>query len=429
VKNLFSSPGIGFILVLLLAGCALEEPDDHAFWIENGQLMRGDKTWNLRAVESPEIGKPGTPYEAIASALHRAAEVGASNIGFELGGLSADGGTLTPEGLAAFRSVIHEATERHMGAVCRVFPATASASFKYAAVTAVATSLANSPEAVYLIDGPGAKDLAEELKNRAPKLLAASQEGGQVKLVDASQKPAAGKEPVLVVGGIPADLNAFPHFLVSAKPEIYPQLDAALADPIESKPWTPDNSVLSPEERGEGWIALFDGKSLSGWTITGWNPKGWRVHDGMLEWAEDGGGVVRSRDRYENFILRLDWKIEEGGNSGVFLRAPRTARASRIGLETQIQGDHGQPISNSSTGSIYVQVQPLLDATKPDGEWNSYEITLNGPLLKVMLNGQLVQNLNLDENPELKIRIKRGFIGLQDHHRFVAFRNIRIKVL
>jgi hypothetical protein len=92
-------------------------------------------------------------------------------------------------------------------------------------------------------------------------------------------------------------------------------------------------------------------------------------------------------------------------------------------------GDHGQPVTTTSTGSIYDVRQPLLDATRPEGEWNEVEITLDGPRMTVLLNGLTVQNVDLDSDPELSRRLRSGFIGLQDHGNPVAFRNLRIKPL
>jgi hypothetical protein len=233
----------------------------------------------------------------------------------------------------------------------------------------------------------------------------------------------------LFSGPVNDTLAQVSHYILPDAPETYPKLDEILRDPFEIQPFTPDNSSLSEQERADGWTALFDGKTLNGWMLTGINKNGWKVTDGVIEWAEDGGGLIRSRDRYENFILKVDWKIDAGGNSGIMLRAPRTGRSSRIGMEVQIEGDYGEPIANDSTGAIYVQLPPLVAAQKPNGEWNTYEITLNGPQLKVVLNGQVVQDQNLDTNPEMVLRLKRGFIALQDHHNHVCFRNMKLKKL
>jgi hypothetical protein len=151
--------------------------------------------------------------------------------------------------------------------------------------------------------------------------------------------------------------------------------------------------------------------------------------EGDFEFKEQGGKAILTRNRYDNFILRLDYKIAEGGNSGVFLRAPRAARQSKIGMEFQIHGDVGAPVGDDMTGAIYLVVPPTVNATNPPMTWNSLEIELNGSHMKATLNGQVVHDFDMDTVEELKYRLKDGFIGLQDHNHFVAFRNVRIKEL
>ncbi|MCG3197337.1 MAG: DUF1080 domain-containing protein [Candidatus Omnitrophica bacterium] len=427
-------PGLLLLAAITFSGCSKVEgkKNNEALTLQNGVLMRGDKPAEARCIEAPGIAKVGTPYETYAMALHRAADVGANCVCTELDGFSLDGSSLDEGAVKAARALLRDATQRHMALVFRVFSASASteAAFRTNAVKTAAKAFAERPEAIYVIEGSGAKQLTAQFKELAPKVLVASPAGGDLALIDSSTPhDASAKPPFLHFGSLPMDRVAQPHFVLPDADRSYADLDAALADPIESQPWTPDNSVLSEEERNEGWIALFDGKTFNGWTITGANQNGWKINDGVIEWAEDGGGVVRSRDRYDNFILRLDWKIDAGGNSGVFVRAPRASRASRIGMEVQIEGDYGEPPDTTSTGSLYSQQPPLLAAQKPNGEWNSYEITLDGPRIKVVLNGQVVQDLDTTTHPDLKLRLRRGFIGLQDHHNHAAFRNIRIKPL
>lgn len=423
------------ISTILLVGCGGgEEKKDHVFTIEEGVLYRGKDPWTIRSIQSPFVAAPGTPYEVIAETLHRIAEVGGNTICVDLLGISPDGSSVQAESVQAIASVVHEATERHMGTMCRVFIPSmpAEGGFRIVAARTVAKTFANRPHMVYLIDGPSAKEAAEEFHKAAPNLIVAAPAGGSIQVVTSEAiagAPVTAGGIRLLSGLLPSNLNSWPHFVVPDSPDIYAKVDTTLADPIENQPWTPDNSILTEQERAEGWIALFDGKTLNGWTMTGSNKNGWKVHDGMIEWAEDKGGLLRTRDRYENFILKLDWKIDAGGNSGVMLRAPRAGRASRIGMETQIEGDYGEPPTNDSTGAIYVQVPPLTAAQKPNGEWNTYEITLNGPTLQVVLNGTIVQSLNLDSLPEMALRLKRGFIALQDHHNHVCFRNVKLKKL
>lgn len=186
--------------------------------------------------------------------------------------------------------------------------------------------------------------------------------------------------------------------------------------------------LLTPEEAADGWQPLFDGRSLEGWTtlVPDWGA--WRVEDGMILCGGTSGPWLHTRERFDSFILRLDFRISPGGNSGVFIHAPLDGRASRFGMEVQIIGRFDEtPNSTSTTGAIYSVLAPSQDASRPAGEWNSLEIACRGSRVSVTLNGKKVQDFHMDEVPELRHRLRRGVIGLQDHDDEVAFRKIRIK--
>lgn len=194
-------------------------------------------------------------------------------------------------------------------------------------------------------------------------------------------------------------------------------------------------SVLSEQEKREGFVPLFNGQDFSGWVVP---DASWQIKDGVLVCTGRPGGWLRSEKRYENFILRGEFKISKGGNSGVFVRAPMFGRASRIGMEMQILDDYGRPPSKTSTGSIYDAVAPAKNASKPAGEWNSFEITCNRRRVRIVLNNVEVVNVNLDdpainsrlpETHKLYKRQRRGYIGLQNHGSYVEFRNLRLKEL
>ena len=174
---------------------------------------------------------------------------------------------------------------------------------------------------------------------------------------------------------------------------------------------------------------MFNGKNLDAWVLAGRNPEGFVVKDGVIEWDAHGGGTVRSLDRYDNFILRLDVRIVKNGNSGIFVRAPRANRSSKIGMEFQVMGDYGVEPSAHTTGAIYSVLAPTINAGAKPWEWNTIELLLDGAHFRATLNGLVVQHVNLDENEELSHRLRRGFIGLQDHGHRVSFRNIKLKRL
>ncbi len=411
------------------AAAAAGDVEKDKFYMKDDALMRRDKPFRLAAIETPGIATPGTSDEDIAIALRQVSEVGANTVCFDLDELDIESGKLSKETRETLDRLIEAYVYRRMGAICRISGAMLGADEheRLKNVGAVAKALKKERRIVYWIDGPDAGKLAAKFHRKARKLVVIAPEGGHITAVPKAPADTENRE-FLLVGKMPRSISADLHFVLPDKPENYATLDKANEDPAEKEPWEPDNSVLTEQERAEGWIALFDGKTLDGWIITG-EQDGFRVKDGAIEWAKRGGETIRTRDRYGNFILRIEWKIEKDGNSGIFLRAPRANRSSKIGMEFQLQGDHGKEPTKTSTGSIYSVVAPAKDATKPDDEWNTLEITLDGPKLKAVLNGEVIQDLNLDDDDELKVRLRRGFIGLQDHGRHVAFRNIRLKKL
>jgi hypothetical protein len=185
-----------------------------------------------------------------------------------------------------------------------------------------------------------------------------------------------------------------------------------------------------PQE--EGFVSLSDDPDLSAWRLP--KPGAWVLEDGVIRRAS--GGTLFTRRIYEDFTLRLDFKIPKGGNSGLFLRAPLWGRHSALGMEMQICGDYGRKPGNGTTGGIYDAKAPDVAANRPDGEWNDLEVALHGRHMRALLNQQVIHDFDLDD-PEINAplpyghklseRCTRGFIGLQDHGTPIEFRNVRIK--
>lgn len=188
----------------------------------------------------------------------------------------------------------------------------------------------------------------------------------------------------------------------------------------------------------KGFVSLFNGVNLEGWGEVG--PPCWSVQDGVIQCSglSESTGWLRSNRMYRDFILRLEYRIAPGGNSGIFLRAPHYGRSSRLGMELQIQDDGTSPPSNTCTSAVYSVVTPRVNPARPAGEWNQVEITLKDRHLRVVWNGQLVHDIYLDD-PALSANLPRthllyrrpnwGYIGLQNHRSLVEFRNIFLKEL
>ena len=148
---------------------------------------------------------------------------------------------------------------------------------------------------------------------------------------------------------------------------------------------------------------------------------------------------------YGDFILEFEFKLGETGNSGCALRAPMAGDPAFDGMELQMADVRYNPQAKDSelTGGLYRAVAPTRQVYRPT-EWNRYQITLKGQHLKVVLNGETIHDLNLDEQsqivkrhdgstaPPIKERPRRGHIGFQELSRgggHVEIRHARIQVL
>jgi sugar phosphate isomerase/epimerase len=169
----------------------------------------------------------------------------------------------------------------------------------------------------------------------------------------------------------------------------------------------------------------------------------WAFKDGELVLNPlKKGSDLWTKVKYGNFILDLEYKLDEQTNSGVFLRAGDHNWLPWV--EVQVVDSYGKPVDKHSVGGIYDIIAPTVNAVKPAGQWNRMTITADGPLVRVILNGKLVVDINLDDwteahkNPDgtknkfnvaYKDLPRSGIIGLQDHGGKVWYRNIRIKEL
>ncbi|UCD28020.1 MAG: DUF1080 domain-containing protein [Planctomycetota bacterium] len=191
------------------------------------------------------------------------------------------------------------------------------------------------------------------------------------------------------------------------------------------------SGILTDLEKAEGFAPLFDGKTFDDWTTLRSTWGGWYIEDGILKCKGGQGPWIRTRKRYQSFILRFDYRIHQGGNSGVFIWAPLDGRASHFGMEMQIRGKKTNKPNAGTTGAIYGILAPREDPSNPAGQWNSVEIACCGSKVTIKINDRLAQEFDADQVPMLKNRLREGVIGFQDHGEPIPvwFRNIRIKEL
>jgi Domain of Unknown Function (DUF1080) len=172
----------------------------------------------------------------------------------------------------------------------------------------------------------------------------------------------------------------------------------------------------------DGWIQLFNGRDLTGWKLrTPDGPNGWKVADGVYVNTPPSTDLVTEQSFYD-FDLYVELKPAANTNSGLYLRDI---------YEVQIADSHGKPMSESMCGALYRRVAPAINACKPAGEWQTFEITFAGRRLTVVHNGQKLHDA-IDVGPlgtgaAGKRADAPGPLRLQGDHQEVSFRNIRIR--
>jgi hypothetical protein len=146
--------------------------------------------------------------------------------------------------------------------------------------------------------------------------------------------------------------------------------------------------------------------------------------------------VAWGDERLGDFALHLEFKLAKGANSGIFLRAQPNDPVYR-GFEVQVLDDFGDSPNKNGSGSIYDVVTPMFNLARPAGEWNSYDITVRGTNVVVIMNGWKVidTDLALMTEPLGKFPVayadlpREGLLMLQDHGGEVWYRNILLKRL
>ena len=192
---------------------------------------------------------------------------------------------------------------------------------------------------------------------------------------------------------------------------------------------------------GSSWEKIFDGKSFKGWTLVGGSLAGYEIKDGVITVKEEGGGNLFTEGEYTDFAFKFDFNLDRTGNNGIGIRAPLQGDAAYMGMECQVLDDSSPDYANllpaQYHGSLYKIVAAKRGAQKPIGQWNHEEITAIGRHIKVVLNGKVIVNADLNTVNEAGIFAEhpgmlrdRGHIGFLGHGPSkVRFRNVYLKDL
>ena len=218
---------------------------------------------------------------------------------------------------------------------------------------------------------------------------------------------------------------------------------------------------LTQAEIDAGWVLLFDGETSTGWRGYGKDafPAGWVVVDGTLHCQGSGrgeaggveGGDIVYEKPFSNFHLKLEWKISEGGNSGIFYLGQETHDFIwKTAPEMQVLDNEKHPdaeagiAGNRQAGALYDLIPAVPQNARPAGEWNAVEIKVYKGSVWHYMNGEVVLEYHLwtpewNElvagskfpalNPDWAKVAPEGLIGLQDHGDDVWYRSIKIREL
>ena len=190
-------------------------------------------------------------------------------------------------------------------------------------------------------------------------------------------------------------------------------------------------------DAGKGFEPLFNGVNLAGWMVRSGHARDWRVDNGeMVVTGRSAGAAreLRTAEEFGSFELMLEFKMDEGGNSGVFLRMGE----DDAGLEIQLLDDyapkHAELKDWQYTGALYGMAAPERRVNREAGRWQEMVIRLRGQELSVTLNGHRIVETNLDEfisdeeaaTWQAPLQRVRGNLGLQNYGTETRFRNIGI---
>jgi hypothetical protein len=188
---------------------------------------------------------------------------------------------------------------------------------------------------------------------------------------------------------------------------------------------------FAPQASSEnGWVTLFDGKSLDNFDKIG--DANWRVEDGVIV-ADKGNGFLVTKNGYGDFQVRAEFWVEPDSNSGIFIRC---TNPEKVGADNcyEVNIWDMRPDPSYGTGAI-VNVAKVDPMPKAGGKWNVYEITAKGSTFTVVLNGQkTVDGVQDPKLPNGRIALQHGLgnkddKGVVNDKGVVKFRKVEIKPL
>ena len=201
------------------------------------------------------------------------------------------------------------------------------------------------------------------------------------------------------------------------------------------------SASFAQQKAEKSFASLFNGENLDGWVG---NKSSYRAENGMIiiDPQGGGGGNLFTEKEYGNFILRFEFQLTPGANNGLGIHAPLEGDAAYLGKELQILDNTAEKYVELKEyqyhGSVYGVIPAKRGFLKPVGEWNTQEVIVQHPKIKIILNGETIlegdyleasKNGTLDGRDHPGLQRSSGHIGFLGHGDVVHFKNIRIKEL
>ena len=205
------------------------------------------------------------------------------------------------------------------------------------------------------------------------------------------------------------------------------------------------HNTLTEAEKKAGWKLLFDGKTLDGWRCYKKKDTGnWKVQDGCIYLGGPGGGDLMTAEKYGDFEFSIDWKFEQGNNSGIIYRVTEEANGPTYVSGPEMQVMHHKPdakLGNKSGGSLYDMYAPTQNPFT-GVLWTAYKLGCHGKKIEQWVNGVKVVDVEVGsddwnakyaaskwKSQKLFASQDTGHIALQDHGAKIFFRNAKIRVI
>ena len=193
--------------------------------------------------------------------------------------------------------------------------------------------------------------------------------------------------------------------------------------------WVGRRAPVIAEQDDGSWhegapVVLCAGKDVSNWLpLDTSKPLGWVAKDGIMT-NQGRANNIYSRQKFWNFALHVEYRVQKGSNSGLGLRGR---------YEIQIMDDYGRAIDGHSSGGVYGRVRPTTNATRPAGEWQTYDIRLVGRICTVVLNGvKIIDKKEIEGLTAIAIDSGEGSPGplvIQGDHGMAEFRSVVVTPL